>query len=59
MYPKLHGRSTGDIESHNSDEVMLSPMSDVHVRRDFEVTSAPIGRSGNGENLFRHQKSFE
>ena len=54
----MHGQSIGDIESHNSDEIMLSPLSDVHVRRDFEVTSASIAQRGEGVNVSRHQKSF-
>ncbi|KAJ5827337.1 hypothetical protein N7447_004100 [Penicillium robsamsonii] len=35
--------SIGDVESPTSDNVPMSPLSVVHVRRDFEVTRADAG----------------
>jgi hypothetical protein len=51
-------RSVVDVESPRSDDVPLSPLSVVHVRRDFEVTSAVAKNSGDTRGIGLHEKMF-
>jgi hypothetical protein len=54
----MHERSIGDLESRNVEEIVLSPMSDVHVRHEWKVTSTSRAESGYNENSCRN-KSYE
>jgi hypothetical protein len=51
-------RSVGDVESPKNDDVPLSPLIVVHVRRDFEVTSAVGKNSGETRGIGLHEKMF-
>ncbi|KAJ5420449.1 hypothetical protein N7465_002968 [Penicillium sp. CMV-2018d] len=51
--------SVGDIEAPANDEVPMSPLSVVHVRQEFEVTSVDASQSANGDKTCRHQTSFD
>ncbi|CAG8946930.1 unnamed protein product [Penicillium salamii] len=48
-YSQDKSHSAGDIESPSVDEVPMSPLSIVHVRNDYEVTSTAAGVSGDGD----------
>ena len=58
-YSQDLARSTGDIEAPANDEVPMSPLSVVHVRQEFEVTSVDASQSANGDKTCRHQTSFD
>ncbi|KXG45691.1 uncharacterized protein PGRI_034580 [Penicillium griseofulvum] len=51
--------SAGDIESSINDEVPMSPLSIVHVRKDFEVTRIDAGQSAHGDKEGKSQSGFD
>ncbi|KAJ5767178.1 uncharacterized protein N7511_004794 [Penicillium nucicola] len=57
-YPKVHQRSIGDLESHDNEDILLSSMSDVHVRHEFEVVSTSAAESADDQTLSPQKKSF-
>lgn len=58
-YSQDLSQSVGDIEATANDEVPMSPLSIVHVRQEFEVTSVDASQSSNGDKTSRHRTSFD